>query len=428
MPTSKTKSIHNSRLPLWGGIIVAALVLRLGYFFVIPSDDLFPDEKRFWCESLNLIEKGEFQCNGKWAHDMPLTAMVLAAMETLTMAGLRGGRLLMLMVSTLTVAVIGGLGRVLAQNDRGFTIAAAIAAIYPVFIFFSVRLLSETLFLLWVSVYFWQLLTQRAGSPVVRGIVLGAMHLTRPTMMYLLPIVWGWQLLFLKVKWRHVLLETALMGALVLPWGIRNQHALGAFHLATSTTGHVLWEGNNPWNETGGVSKPEWPYLDDRPRGLGELESDRWEKERAMAYVRDNPLRFMKISILRLVRFWNVWPNASEYRSWMYRIASLMSFGPVIILAIASLWIHRRRWRQTGVIWLTTVYFTAIHMITIGSLRYRLPLEPLLISLAAASLCWLLAKRTGTSRAAHDAQRRQPSGINQMSPTSHPEPGIDQCR
>ena len=32
------------------------------------------------------------------------------------------------------------------------------------------------------------------------------------------------------------------------------------------------------------------------------------------------------------------------------------------------------------------VYYTAMHMVTIGSLRYRLPLEPLMIAMASAAM------------------------------------------
>jgi hypothetical protein len=42
-------------------------------------------------------------------------------------------------------------------------------------------------------------------------------------------------------------------------------------------------------------------------------------------------------------------------------------------------------------IYLVVGYFTLVHIVTIASLRYRLPLEPLLIILAAEPLAALIA-------------------------------------
>jgi len=50
---------------------------------------------------------------------------------------------------------------------------------------------------------------------------------------------------------------------------------------------------------------------------------------------------------------------------------------------------------------LTIGYFTLLYVVTISSVRYRLPIEPLLIALAAqplpAGLLGLLARRTGSN-------------------------------
>jgi hypothetical protein len=45
-----------------------------------------------------------------------------------------------------------------------------------------------------------------------------------------------------------------------------------------------------------------------------------------------------------------------------------------------------RQWRDLAPIYLMIGYFTFVHVITIASVRYRLPIEPLLIILAAAAL------------------------------------------
>ena len=76
----------------------------------------------------------------------------------------------------------------------------------------------------------------------------------------------------------------------------------------------------------------------------------------------------------------------------MYRWIAFASFAPVLVLSLASVFALRGRWKDSIVLWLFVCYYTALHMITIGSLRYRLPLEPLLLALAAVCLTGLIGK------------------------------------
>ena len=158
----------------------------------------------------------------------------------------------------------------------------------------------------------------------------------------------------------------------------------------------MLWEGNNPYNVTGGVAGGDLRYLEEMPPGLDELEQDRWQRDRAVAFIREHPGRFARLALKKFVRFWNIWPNAPGFDRGMYRWVAFASFTPVLLLALSSLYVLRMRWRQTVLIWLFICYYTAIHMVTIGSLRYRLPLEPLLLALAAAALSGMISRRSGS--------------------------------
>ena len=78
----------------------------------------------------------------------------------------------------------------------------------------------------------------------------------------------------------------------------------------------------------------------------------------------------------------------------MYRWLAFASFTPLLLLALSSLFVLRRLWCDTILIWLFVCYYTALHMATIGSLRYRLPLEPLLLVLAATCLSVLIKEKS----------------------------------
>ena len=73
---------------------------------------------------------------------------------------------------------------------------------------------------------------------------------------------------------------------------------------------------------------------------------------------------------------------------------SLLSYAPVLLLA--CVFVARRGagpgWRLAPIL-LYVAFLTAVHLVTIASVRYRLPLEPFLIVLGMAALADLLARR-----------------------------------
>ena len=323
---------------------------------------------------------------------MPLTALLLALFQRATGTGIVGAKVLLVLLSSGTIFVAGRIA--LHFSDRKLTawIAGTAAAIYPFFVFYSTLILSETLFLFLVSLFFLLILRAEGVGFAAAGTVAGLAHLTRPTLSLFLPVAFVWARVRYQIGWKHLLIAALLFFVVILPWGLRNIGALGEFHLGTANSGHVLWEGNNPYNTTGGVAGGDERYLAEMPEGLGELERDRWQRERAIEFIRSDPGRFAVIAGKKFLRFWNVWPNAPGFDRGLYRWVAFASFTPVLLLALASLFVLRDRWRDSILIWLFVCYYTAIHMITIGSLRYRLPLEPLLLALGAATLSVLIGK------------------------------------
>jgi hypothetical protein len=59
----------------------------------------------------------------------------------------------------------------------------------------------------------------------------------------------------------------------------------------------------------------------------------------------------------------------------------------------------RQRWRALSPIFLLVGFLTAVHMVTIGSIRYRLPLEPFLLVIAARAAANLSARASPADRA-----------------------------
>jgi hypothetical protein len=89
------------------------------------------------------------------------------------------------------------------------------------------------------------------------------------------------------------------------------------------------------------------------------------------------------LAAIKFARIWNVWPNETSLRNWGFRAVLTIAYLPVLA---AGLW---GVWRTAGRGWpyvlclVPAVYFTALHVVFVGSIRYRQPALLVLIVPAA---------------------------------------------
>jgi|TARA_B100000959_G_scaffold283383_1_gene352146 4-amino-4-deoxy-L-arabinose transferase-like glycosyltransferase len=379
-------------------LCIFGFFLRAVYILFFNPNISFPDEQRFWQEASSLLSGQGIQigADGKRAHDMPLTAIIISLVYYITEGSMIGVKMFFAVLSTATIYLIAKLAELIGGNKKSALIAASIASVYPFFIYYSSLILSETLFLLFVTLMFVQLMNKDNKSQVLSGITIGFSHLIRPTLLYYVPVILIWQYFISKCSLKSIISSILLIVLVITPWGVRNKFSLGEFYIFTSGAGQVLLEGNNKWNISGGVSGSfESPdaYLKDVPQGLSELDEDRWKRNKALEYIKNNKKHSVKQAFKKLIRFWNIWPNSPDYQSWFYKFISIASFGVILCLALISVFILRKDYKKLSLIYLFVIYYSLIHAITIGSIRYRLPLEPLLIAIGSAGLSKMASKK-----------------------------------
>jgi len=213
--------------------------------------------------------------------------------------------------------------------------------------------------------------------------------LTRPTFDLLAPILVIYFALFIhRLSYaetaKQILGYAAIYVLLMSPWWIHNYHAYGSFvrlHFGANLT---LYGSNNAHNPSGGVSdvNQEFSEFEKIPDPIAR---DLAYRDAAVRYITEDPVRFVKLAGLKFTRFWRLWPFAEEYRTPLYVVGSIVSFVPVLVLAIVYLiFFSSGHFVRIFPLLLFIGYLTAVHMVMVGSIRYRLPLEPFLIVLAAA--------------------------------------------
>lgn len=359
-----------------------ALLLRVGAF-ALGYPPIFPDASSYFEAGQALVATGII--NNELA--MPLYSIVSY------IAG--GGNYLIAIDIVLSVMTVWGiylLADCIFNNRYIALLSAIVASIYPFLIFYSISRLSETVFiflLIFALVFFYKKCNILGDIFIVMSV------LVRPTLDLLAPFL---VLVFSAIVHREGLKKSFIRLAgygliytlLMAPWWVHNYSKYGEFVRLNLGYGVVLYSGNNPMNKSGG-GITDIDYTTKIVGGINDpLLKNKVYAEAGLSYIRENPLVFIKNGLVKFQRFWRLWPYADGWNSPLYVLISVISYGSVLTCAITSIFCLRRaQFIRMSPVFMIIAYLTAVHMVTIGSIRYRLPIEPFLIVLACFALHYL---------------------------------------
>jgi 4-amino-4-deoxy-L-arabinose transferase-like glycosyltransferase len=387
-------------------VLVAALAIRLGWGLSRPSDaasiEQLPDQREYLELARNLIHQHELTF-----YDPRFKSMVVAyrtpgypAFVALCGAKPPIARAAQAVVDTLTALAMYFLAR--RWLDEWFSVlAAAFVAFNPYLIYFSGLILSETLFigmLAWAMV-----LLQRNG--LLGGLLLALSILVRPSAIGL-PIMLGAGAAVLNresrgayPKWWPLPPATTqlLLTVLVLfPWAYRNHLRLGRWIWTTTNGGMTAYDGFNP--EATGASDQRLIAQNPVLLRAGEVQRDDYLSERAILWAKKNPRRVMELAVAKVARTWSPVPLSAEFGRPIYRLIGGLWAVPFDLLVIFGLFYGRLPRAAKMFLLLPAIYFTILHALSVGSLRYRLPAEPPMGILAVDGCSLLVASRSNYRR------------------------------
>lgn len=289
-----------------------------------------------------------------------------------------------------------------AAGPRAAVAAAVIAAVYPPLVWYPAYVLSETMYSLFALGAAVVLQTaadradrahsSRAGGPLalLAGGLAGAAVLTRPAMLFFLPLAALW-----LIARRRPVLAVALVAAaaaVVLPWTARNYRVYDRFVLVASEGGVTFWTGNHPLARGEGdlaanpeLKRAELEFRRAHP-GLSAEELEPLYYRDALGHIRDDVGWWL--GLLARKAFYTVVPAGPSYavHSPRYRILSIGSYLLVLPFALAGV---RRLWRarrRPSAVFLLAGSALLVGLIFFPQERFRVPvIDPVLIVCAAAS-------------------------------------------
>jgi hypothetical protein len=115
-----------------------------------------------------------------------------------------------------------------------------------------------------------------------------------------------------------------------------------------------------------------------------EVDRDRVYRAAAFQWIRQNPAAAVSLSLRKALRTWSPLLHAPDHTSAFYQAISVMTVVPIYFLAALGAWRQRRHRRLVALLLVPAAYFTLVHMVFVGSVRYRLPAVAAMICLAGA--------------------------------------------
>jgi hypothetical protein len=228
-----------------------------------------------------------------------------------------------------------------------------------------------------------------AAEGLIYGVAWGVALLISPS---LLPVAVGFAVLAVWMRVHRAPRRTAIAvvffatgcGLALTPWIVRNYIALGGFVWGRDNFGLELSVSNgpgahwsNPQNRPRIFSMHPSRYLPaaERLRVQGELAFNRDRQREAIDWIRNNPLRFARLTALRTIHFWFPFGRNVAHS------AALVIFG---LMAFAGLRILYRdsapAFAIVAVVWGT---YPLVYYIIQWSSRYRQPIDWSLILCAS---------------------------------------------
>ena len=322
------------------------------------------------------------------------------------------------------------------MNRRIGLLAASIVAVHPFHVAMSVLILSETWFTFWMlaSLLALSSLIGAAAAPqslqmpsddslqpqsrrsslslvmraALTGILIACTVLVRPGFIPWLGLVLPAVVWFSTTRplARGVIAATIVgaFGVTMLPWVIRNHNVTDHWVLTSLWSGPSLYDGLN--FEADGTSNMTFFDQENVMARMSEFEMNAHYQKRAVDFALANPGRTIKLALRKAARFLQPAPSTPPL-TWSVWVVCGLFYLIFTGLCMAGTATRHTDIRNLLICWGPFLLFLTVHMVFVGSLRYRLPTEfPLAIVAAAGLQSWPLQRRNMDTPGAGSSGRR----------------------
>jgi 4-amino-4-deoxy-L-arabinose transferase-like glycosyltransferase len=380
-------------------LVLLSLAVRLPWAAMQPSTDAaidqLPDQREYLSLGRNLLHDGSlsfvdprFQ-QTVYAYRTPGYPVFIAILGGSPLAI----RLAQAIIDASTVLAIYLLARQLSANNNVGLLAGFLVAMNPFLIYFCGLLLSETLF---TALLAWGLLLLVRRRIILGSAIFFAAVLVRPSALVLTPLLAGVAALnpigmqpysFIAALRRPligVITVSSVIFIGLLPWAARNHQLLDNWIWTTTNSGVTMYDGFNP----AATGASDQRFLAEMPelRSMNEVQRSQYLSRSARSWITDHWRQLPSLTLNKIARTWSPIPLSKEFSRPAYRWISALYAIPFDLLLIIGLISPTLTRRAKVTLLMPAIYFTLVHAMSIGSLRYRVPVEPELAILTAVGV------------------------------------------
>jgi 4-amino-4-deoxy-L-arabinose transferase-like glycosyltransferase len=389
--------------------LVLGLLIRLTFAFKLGDALYQADEWGFDAPAWGLAQTGLFGVDGRAIIQPPVPSSFFAFFYFIFGHHPLAARIGQAFVGAALPWIIARAARDLTGSEKAGKLSLMLAAIYPFFIYYGGMLISETLYLPLAIAGLWLLcraLREKAPplwEPLLCGLCFGLASLCRTEGVGLFPII---MLIVLLVARRNRLPTVIAFLVFLVPlglWSIRNHAHNGHWTLdehggTTLLHGSVVFDEDQISTSVAMDALHEMKFWQDGWK-MDEDSREKYFTQVALQYMREHPARTLRQWAQKFVNFWRLYPRldhpykqiqgdnpAAGFKRPLLVLISLL-FEPALIFGgLYGLWKLGPSFERVP-LWLFVLGTNAVHVITVGQMRYRLAIMPVLI----LGLCYLLS-------------------------------------
>ncbi len=447
MERAHGKSFLERRSWILMTVLLAAFVLRLGVALIIDSSTTVYKDVDIYSTMAENVARGNgfvVEPGGDAVlHRAPLYPAFLAAVYTLVDKEQRAVAVLIAQAAldSLTAVLVWWIGYQLFNSAVGLG-GALLFALYPLSAYYTLRLMPEPLFTFILVAYVASLVhAMRSENMYNFGLngALGAIAtLVKPITIGLVPFVAVLLAIKKRRALRPVIPQLAVMLAvfvlLVAPWSIRNYAVSGMFVPVATGGGAAMWVGNNRISDgrdddeirdeaqlaafikrrreivdklrreqAGGQYEPGTKLAADHFSPDEPIDTtlslnapvnidpglDRAYARAAIEEMMASPLDALNLLVRKFFRFW--FDIYLPENRWAQSVIYLFQAG-LLLLAGYGLFVGVRSKVSTLALIAPMVYLAGVYSLVVATLRYSIPLVPILMLLAVVALFDLAAR------------------------------------
>jgi hypothetical protein len=259
--------------------------------------------------------------------------------------------------------------------------------------------------LLWMTFHI-----SNSASPkrwLAYGLLWAIALLTNPSLGIALPFFLIWAALRarnLQLSWRIPAITFALILLCGLPWTIRNYSAFHRFVPIRSSLPFELWIGNNDIFDPHTINGIQRITRFEETRHYAQLGENAYLTEkwaRAANFIRQKPALFLHLTGRRIIATWigteHPFNDFLHADSFLIRTILLCNFLLTLGTAAGALLVARSKNPFAAPLAVFPILYPLVYYVTHTSLRYRHPIDPILIFFTVVAVAASCSKKYRTA-------------------------------